>query len=67
MQSAAESTTGCNATDGGTDGIEGEEVDGALLRVVKLKAAKELSVFAGLFRGLPVFGMSGSGCKQDEG
>lgn len=67
MKSPAELAAGCDATDGGTDGIEGEEVDGALLGVVELKATEEVGVFAGLFGGFPVLGVSGSGCEQDEG
>ena len=53
MKSTAKLAAGCDATDGRTDGIEREEVDGAFLGVVELKAKKEAGVFAGLFRGLP--------------
>jgi hypothetical protein len=66
MKSAAEFATGCDATDGGPEGIAGEEVDGALLRVVELKATEEAGIFAGLFGGFPVLGVSSSECEQDE-
>jgi hypothetical protein len=66
MKPAAEAAPGCNGAYGGTEGIESEEVDGALLGVVNLKVVEEAGVFAGLFGGFPVLGVRGTSCEQNE-
>jgi hypothetical protein len=57
MKSSAELAAGCDAADGGASGIECEEVDSALLSIVKLKVVEKLRIFAGLFGCFPVFGV----------
>jgi hypothetical protein len=67
MKSASERTAGCDAADGGANGIKSKEVDTALFGVVQLKPMKETCVLAGLFGRLPDLGVEGRGHEQDEG
>jgi hypothetical protein len=68
MKSATELASCGDTADGGAYWLESEEIYGTLLGVVELKVMErvEVGVLAGLFGGLPVLGVSASGCKQDE-
>jgi hypothetical protein len=66
MKSTAKLATCRYAANCRTQGIKREKIDGAFLRIMKLKPTKEPSIFASLLGSLPHFRMEGYSREHQE-